>query len=117
MLGHRIESLNRIRNLHWQARRRLKKRWAWHFWNAANAAGISMRYSKPETERMILRIRSFRKRLLDYDNLVGGSKTLIDVIKEARFIVDDSSKWIDLQISQERSKEERTEIEIERKEN
>ena len=45
-------------------------------------------------KRFDLSIISFRKRLLDHDNLVGGCKNLIDALWYEGFIFDDSEKYI-----------------------
>lgn len=65
--------------------------------------------------RAVVRIKSFRKRLIDRDNLWGGSKILIDCLKDLNVIQDDSEKYIDLHIEQEKVSseiDERTEIEV-----
>jgi hypothetical protein len=64
--------------------------------------------------RAHVRIKRFGTRLLDDDNLRGGAKPLIDCLKEAGLIHDDSPKWIDLDVTQEQvpAGYERTEVEI-----
>jgi hypothetical protein len=47
-----------------------------------------------------LDIQRLGARLLDIDNLYGGVKPLIDAIKEKRLIIDDSPKWVKIDISQ-----------------
>lgn len=62
----------------------------------------------------ILRITSYRTRLLDTDNLCP--KYFVDALRYAGTIRDDSTKHIDLQVRQEKvkhRKEEKTVIEIE----
>jgi hypothetical protein len=66
--------------------------------------------------RVIVRIKSFRTRLLDADNLVGGSKYFTDGLRHAGLISGDSEKEIILHVSQKKvatRKEECTQIEIE----
>jgi len=68
-----------------------------------------------DIRRNVVRIKSFRRRLLDRDNLWGGCKIFIDCLKELNLIKDDSEKHIDLIVTQEKvmsQKEERTEIEV-----
>ncbi len=73
---------------------------------------------KTETKdfrRDVVRIKSFRTRLLDRDNLWGGVKIHVDCLKELNLIKDDSEFQIDLIVTQEKvfsKKEERVEIEI-----
>ena len=54
-----------------------------------------------------------RKKLLDKDNLYGGIKPLLDALVRLEFIVDDSAKWIDLDVTQEKSNDPQTVISIE----
>ena len=66
--------------------------------------------------RRIVRIASFRRRLLDFDNLAGGCKYFLDCCKYAQLIPDDRPQDIILEVRQEKvntKQEERTEIEIE----
>ena len=51
-------------------------------------------------ERFKLTIISYRKRLLDYDNLVGGCKQLLDACSEEKLIWDDAPKYLDLKVEQ-----------------
>lgn len=60
--------------------------------------------------RFLVRITSFRKRLLDPDNLCP--KYFVDALRYQKLIPDDSAKFIDLSISQRKSKTDYTEIEI-----
>lgn len=65
--------------------------------------------------RTRVRIVSRRRRLLDPDNLAGGSKYLIDGLRYAGLLKDDSPDYISLIVEQVKcgKGEERTEIEIE----
>jgi Holliday junction resolvase RusA-like endonuclease len=63
--------------------------------------------------KMSVVITSYRKRLLDLDNLVGGAKPLIDALCDMGLIVDDSPDWLDLEVKQkQQSIGEHTSIEI-----
>jgi hypothetical protein len=72
--------------------------------------------SHPESiPRRVVRITSYRRRLLDFDNLAGGCKYFLDSCKYAGLIPDDGPECITLEVSQVRVKtkaEERTELEI-----
>tara|TARA_B100000035_G_scaffold55096_1_gene43525 strand:- start:1856 stop:2173 length:318 start_codon:yes stop_codon:yes gene_type:complete len=62
-----------------------------------------------------VRIRSYRVRMLDIDNLYGGCKHLIDSLRIARIIPDDDPTSITLEVSQEKVKgykSEKTEVEV-----
>lgn len=51
-------------------------------------------------ERISVRIVQYRRRLLDKDNLYGGTKPLTDGIAQAGLIPDDSEGEIELEITQ-----------------
>lgn len=64
----------------------------------------------------VIRIVSFRCRILDADNLVGGTKYFTDGLRHAGIIPDDRPQDIILEVRQvqvARKEEERTEILIE----
>lgn len=67
--------------------------------------------------RFQVRITSYRRRLLDPDNLAGGCKYFVDCCRYAKLIPDDRPQDIILDTRQEkvrRREDERTEIIIER---
>lgn len=67
------------------------------------------------TGRVTVRIVSFRRRLLDIDNLAGGTKAFIDSLRYAKLIQDDNPQAIILEVSQVKvgkKAEEHTEIEL-----
>jgi len=67
------------------------------------------------SKRRLVRIVSYRRRLLDPDNLVGGVKYFVDSIRYAQLIAGDAPENITLSVSQEKVKcrqREYTEIEI-----
>lgn len=63
-------------------------------------------------QRVVVRITSFRWRLLDPDNLCA--KSIVDGLRYSGLIPDDRPQDIDLTVRQEKcdKKDERTEIEI-----
>lgn len=64
---------------------------------------------------IVVRIISKRKRLLDLDNLTGGTKYFIDGLRYAGLIPGDRPDQITLEVSQEKVAEnERTEILIQK---
>lgn len=66
--------------------------------------------------RVVVRIVSFRRRLLDRDNLFGGSKYFTDGLRYAGLLSDDAEAQICLEVSQQKvatKEEEHTRIEIE----
>tara|TARA_Y100001963_G_C6736636_1_gene426758 strand:- start:346 stop:699 length:354 start_codon:yes stop_codon:yes gene_type:complete len=97
-----IKSRNVLDRLHWAKKSMLKKEYALLIRN-------QMRLNKTEQitkpKFLNLNIISIRKRLLDYDNLVGGCKQLIDAMIEENYIYDDSPKWLELNIQQLQNKD------------
>ena len=82
----------------------------------ASALGCSNGREEKGVERVSVKFTSYRRRLLDDDNIPGGFKDLLDGLKHAHLIHDDSPKFITLQTGQvkvQTRKEERTEIIIE----
>jgi hypothetical protein len=73
---------------------------------------------KENGRRFHVRVTSYRKRLLDPDNLCP--KYFIDCLRYAGIIPDDSARFMDFTVRQQKVKgddEERTEIEVEISEN
>lgn len=65
--------------------------------------------------RRLVRITSYRVRLLDPDNLAGGAKYFLDCCKYAQLIRDDRPQDITLEVRQEKvsnPEDERTELAI-----
>ena len=58
------------------------------------------------------KITSYRKRLLDKDNLYGGVKPLVDVIVKYGILIDDNPSVCDLKVGQEKSRTPKTVIEL-----
>jgi len=99
-------SPNRLLRIHWSERYKLQKDYGY----LLNAA-IEDRHKVKPGEKRQLEIYSYRKQLLDPDNLVGSVKLLLDAIEEAGLIWDDSPEYLSLSVSQEIDRENpRTEI-------
>ena len=94
-----IKSRNILDRMHWSKKSMLKKEYALLI---RNQMKLKKHYSDPVKEPTFftLEIVSYRKRYLDFDNLVGGCKQLIDAMIEEQFIWDDSPKWVDLKVKQ-----------------
>lgn len=96
VLPIRVKSRNVLDREHWAVKMRDKKEYALLIRN-------QMRLNKiPEAKqkKYSIAIISFRKKRLDYDNLVGGCKHLIDALIEENFIYDDSPDYIELKVDQ-----------------
>ena len=103
-------SLNKLIRMHWRERQKLMKTWDWEVKAAMSETYREIRFEHPKRN---LRIISYRKRISDEDNFVGGLKPLIDALVLNHLLVDDSNKFMVLEPrpSQERDlKNQRTEI-------
>ena len=98
-----IKSRNVLDRLHWAAKGRLKQEYALLIRNQMRLGGYA---EIKEPKKLNLEIVSYRKRLLDYDNLVGGCKQLIDAMIDEGYIWDDSPKYLDLKVKQVKNSEE-----------
>lgn len=81
----------------------------------APALGSAAQGKAQSVERVIVRFTGYRCKPLDPDNFAGGVKDLLDGIRRAKLVQDDSYWQIRLQTEQERvarKSEERTTVEI-----
>ena len=58
------------------------------------------RKEAPREKRLVV-ITSYRKALLDRDNLMGGAKPIPDALKKQKLIRDDSEEWVEIEYKQE----------------
>ena len=103
-------SLNRMLRQHWAVRRRYNQRW----YNAV-AYTVLLEHGpliEPVTDRRRLSIWLHRKRLLDPDNATASVKPIVDAMCRTGLIVDDSEKYIHLEVVQVTDKPEKTVIEV-----
>ena len=66
----------------------------------------------PSLGRISLRITSFRCRLLDYDNLVAGAKSLLDGLAAAGLLPGDDPSQIQTEYLQQKVKHRRAEATV-----
>lgn len=83
VIRRRIPSQNRSQYAHWREYSREK-----HVWLRLMREVLPQRI--PERRRVELVIRSFRTRLCDYANLVGGAKPIPDILRTLGYVWDDS---------------------------
>lgn len=72
-------------------------------------------YPRPGSHHVTVTITRYGARELDVDNLVGGSKGLVDCLRALSLLVDDSPEWATLLYRQHAptpTRERRTEIHI-----
>ena len=93
-------SPNRLMRLHWAARRRLLKKWEWIVFAEVYRMGgpLAIKYHG----KLAVRITRRSRNALDQDNLVGSAKLVLDALKNAKIIEDDSPEHIELTCVQER---------------
>ena len=92
----KVKSRNVLDREHWAVKRRAKQEWGLFIRNQMRLRKIK----KAECKKYKICILSYRKKKLDYDNLVGGCKGLIDALIDEEFIFDDSPDYIDLHVEQ-----------------
>jgi Holliday junction resolvase RusA-like endonuclease len=103
-----IISANKLLRMHWAKRAKIQDG---YYWALIFATKHWQREGSHRKWKVI--ITSYRKRLLDKDNLYSGVKPLCDSLKKAGLIWDDAPKWLDLDVRQVvDGKNQRTEIEI-----
>ena len=112
-----MPSLNNQLRSHWAARKRLKDNAAWHLRAVMGRKSIEHR---DRFANVIITVYSNapklaggRARRLDPDNLIGGQKPLVDSMKQAGMLKDDSPKWAAIAYVENRDKVERPRTEIE----
>lgn len=104
---------NRYLRMHWAVRKQENDSW-WRWVHKQCGFGpFRTGPSKKGPRRAKVDIIVFRARRQDPDNAVASCKPLIDALKRCYWLVDDSSRWIDLQVSERLAKDnKRTEIEV-----
>jgi len=108
-LPRRLPSQNRFHYRHWSIYR--KERDAWFLLLRQH---LPPRPTPPTPVARRLIIRSYRTRLCDYANLVGGAKPIPDCLIRLGYLQDDSPKWFSCSYEQFQvaAAEERTEVEF-----
>jgi Holliday junction resolvase RusA-like endonuclease len=108
-------SVNKLLRMHYFARKREQdkyKKWLAAAFGEYTLGAVDRRFNA-EKEKRHLEIRSFRKRRIDPDNLIGGMKLLIDALCDVGLLWDDSPRYLDLTVIQETDgKNPRTEVSI-----
>ena len=100
----KVESRNKLDRQHWAVKRKAKQQYQLFIRNQMRLKKVELAAKK----KYSIEIISYRKKKLDYDNLIGGCKHLIDALIEEQFIFDDSPEYIDLKVEQYTAKEYQT---------
>lgn len=88
-IPHKIFSRNQTNQEHWSIKTKRKKEYKLLIRNQMTLN----KFQKAKTgEKILVSIKSHRKRLLDHDNL--DIKSLLDAMSEEGFIWDDAPKYI-----------------------
>lgn len=95
-------SNNELKRMHWAKYRRIRESFAWVLQRELIRTGFPCLPCQAPKMRVLITIHSHvaRARRLDSDNLWGGCKPLIDAMRDAGLIRNDSPKWLDLGISE-----------------
>ena len=93
IIKKRIVSQNKRDKMHWAQKSKDRDDWASRICVMVYQTG-AQEYLRPKGKRLV-RVVSYRKRLCDIANLIGGAKGLIDALTRSRLIVDDSPQWMD----------------------
>ena len=96
-LPNKVESANVLNRKHWAVKREYKGIWGLFVRNQMSLRKV--RKAKVG-EKFKLTIISYRKKLLDKDNLYGGVKQLLDACIDEELIWDDAPKYLDLKVEQ-----------------
>jgi len=100
-------SLNAYLKMHYIQRWKLGQSYQWEL----VAVGANEKEFKVKwREKRKVTIISYRKRLLDEDNFIGGAKALIDALEEIELIFLDNPIYLKSKYKQVKSSREETEI-------
>lgn len=103
---------NVLLRMHWRRRQALNRDWVWLIKAALLCNNIDLKKFSFGKRRHV-HIMSYRKKLVDDDNLIGGTKSLIDSLVANKILIDDDPEHLTLVVHGEIDlNEQRTEIYI-----
>lgn len=97
-------SPNQLHGKHWRARFNLKNTWIVELQVGAQREDWARLREWHEVSKVKFEMIIHHSRFFDPDNLVSCAKVPLDAAKWLGFITDDSSKWIELVVTQEKAK-------------
>lgn len=96
-------TLNKLLRTHWAGKKRDLESWkTWVLGIAGNKTGVN--------GKVRVTITVYRAKLQDPDNATGSVKPLVDALNRLGWMVDDSVKWLELEVSEVATKDTRTEV-------
>ncbi len=105
-------SQNQLLRMHWARRMKIKKEYVWLIKSIASRGG----WEKPNKKKLNVTITRHSCGVEpDTDNLYGGCKLVLDALKTAGQIIDDSPKHIKLKAKWQRvktRKEQKVTVEV-----
>ncbi len=105
-------SNNTLIRMHFRRRSALNIEWVWRIKAALMMDNVDLTKLKFRKKRYV-QIISYRKKLVDTDNLIGGAKCLIDSLVKNEILIDDNPSHLCLVVQGEIDlKSQRTEIYI-----
>lgn len=98
---YQLPRANELLRLHWTMRTKHKKALAWMLRYALLEKGRPL-VAKKHRRVEIVRFIPHRGREFDDDNLYASVKILLDCLRDEECVVDDSPRYCELQVTQER---------------
>lgn len=89
-----IKTLNQVLREHWVVKKRQKGLWKMFIRNQMRKQKLKDATKGQKFKLSFVHIRPPRKKIKDYDNLVGGSKAIQDCLVEEGFLWDDTMDFI-----------------------
>ncbi len=105
-------SLNKVLRMHWAKKRGLLRAWIWMIRTSGIFGNSLVAFAGG---RRRVRITLHHSRLYDKDNAYGACKVIFDALKAEGLIMDDSAKWLEAIVEQEKCphKQRHTIVELE----
>lgn len=95
------------------AYKRLRDDWGWQLKAAAGLNRFRLAALADTQHKMRVHIHIAHKQLFDPDNLVGSVKVILDALRALNYLHDDSEEFVELTVTQEKSRTQYTTITME----
>ncbi len=110
--------INQRLKMHHMDYKRVRDGWQsaiYHLVSGLNRANLYTAHTRHEKMRVKIHIE--HSRLFDPDNLTSAAKTPLDCLRRLKFLFDDTPQYLELDVTQSKSRENQTTIEITEAEN